>query len=178
MTEYNALARPYATAAFEYAMAEKTLDKWQQGLTCLAQCVNNDKIKAALQLPKSTPDAAGGILLALCDGYLDASMVNFIKLLAAHERLMVLPSIATLFDGLRHSQQKTLHIDVTTTFSMTGDQQSALEAALVRYFEKNIAVDYHVDPTILGGVVVKAGDKVIDASFAGQLQQLTAALVA
>lgn len=178
MTDNNALARPYAQAAFEYAKAQHALDRWQHALAALAQCVRDEKIKTALQLPQSTPERTAGIILGLLDGCLDADVINFVRLLATYNRLMVLPAVAALFDALCYDRKKTLHIDVTTVFELADSEKGPLEAALTAHFKKTVTVSYHIDTAMLGGVMIKAGDKVIDASFVGQLKQLTTALVA
>ena len=178
VTDHNLIARPYAKAAFDYAMQTQTSQVWAESLAVLTECVENQHISETLRSPTQGPEANGQLLLTLTKGCLSEAVQRFVVLLAENKRLLVLPQINVLFDQLLKASQNACWIDVITPFELSDTQKNALLTELTHYFSERIQLRYDVDPKLLGGVMIKAADKVIDASFAGQLKQLTAALLA
>lgn len=178
MTEVNVIARPYAEAAFTYALAEQALPAWQKGLAGLAECIAHPKVQWVLQSPNYTPEQAGECVLALMADLLSPACQRFVQLLAINKRLNVLSAIYALFVAAYRAYQHILPVTVTTAIALDPNEAKALITALTAQFARQVEVTYDVDSTILGGVIVRAGDKVIDGSFAGQLTQLKHRLMA
>lgn len=178
MTEINVIARPYAHAAFDYALAHNTLPMWQTMLAGLSECVSNPKVQWILQSPRYTPEQAGERILTLMKDILNPACQRFVQLLALNKRLSFLPAINDLFVGLYRAHQQILPVDVITATPLNEDDKQALAKALTAKFASQVELVYHIDPAILGGVMVRTGDKVIDGSFAGQLARLKQTLVA
>lgn len=178
MSHQNVLARPYAKAAFEYALGAKSLDQWAQFLKLLSCCIADASVITILQKPSCTVEQSVTLLLQLVEGFLPEGGENFIKLLAENQRLFVLTAIFNLFDALYKEYQQQLHVDVTTAIDIDTNQQNDLNAALKAYFKKAVSVDYYVKPDMLGGVIIRTGNHVIDDSYVAQLKQLTNVLMA
>ena len=178
VTDHNVIARPYAKAAFDYAVQTHTSDEWAQSLAVLAECIDSQPINSALRAPEQTPETTSQVLLDLTKGCLSEAVQRFVRLLAKNKRLWVLPQINALFDQLLQMSQNACQIQVITPFELNKTQQEAIIAELKHHFSKTIHICYQIDRQLLGGMIIKAGDKVIDASLAGQLKQLTATLLA
>src|SRR5690606_36832934 len=89
---------------------------------------------------------------------------NFIKLLQQHERLLALPEILQEFIALKAQKEQTLDVQVTTAMPLSDNLHKQLTDALQRRFKRNITLASQVDPAILGGAIIRAGDMVIDGS--------------
>ncbi|MCD6055706.1 MAG: atpH [Gammaproteobacteria bacterium] len=172
------IARPYAQACFDYARDHNVLSSWQAELDALALCIAHPKIQRALSLPHYTSEQLSELLISLLSGVLSEGCERLVKLLAENKRLAVLPEIADLFRDCCRQYQQILSVEVTTAITVDHASAEALNQALASHFKKRVEVNYHVDKAVLGGVIVRAGDFVIDSSFAGQLKRLSNQLMA
>lgn len=178
MAERVTLARPYARAAFEVALAAGQLDAWQKMLSLAGAVVSNDNVRTALSNPANTAEQNAQLLLGLLEGEVDAPVQNLIHALAANKRLALLSDIAQQFAQLKADHEKTVVVDVISAFELDGAAAERLQAALAKKLARSVTLTTSVDKTLLGGVVIKAGDTVIDHSVRGRLQKLADALVA
>lgn len=178
MAERVTLARPYARAAFEVALAAGQLDAWQKMLSLAGAVVSNDKVRAALANPANTAEQNAQLLLGVLEGDVDSPVQNLIHALAANKRLALLSDIAQQFAELKAEHEKTISVDVISAFELDAAAAERLQAALAKKLARSVTLSTSVDKTLLGGVVIKAGDTVIDHSVRGRLQKLADALVA
>lgn len=168
-----ALARPYARAAFEYAQQQQAIAIWSEQLKKLAQLSQNTTVSKLLQNPNYSGHQQVEILLALLENKnLNANLENFIKVLAENDRLNLLPDIATLFDQLVAEHQKVLHGQVMAAIKLDEPFLQQLNLALNKKLGKTVQLETHIDPSLIGGVVVRVGDLVLDGSVRGELQRL------
>jgi F-type H+-transporting ATPase subunit delta len=175
MAEKATLARPYARASFAYARAAKALPAWSEFLANAATVVGDAKIAGALGNPAI--DAGRRIeliaaLLARANRPVDAAGRNFLALLAENGRLALLPEIAAQYETLRAEAENIVDVDVATALPLTPEQQRSLCAALKRRLGREVRLAETVDPALIGGAVVKAGDLVLDGSLKGRLERL------
>ena len=174
----GSIARPYAKAAFEFALDKNQVQEWNTFLDILNHVISDDKIASTLQLPEYKDEKAVALLLKLTEGFLPANGENFLRVVAMNKRLLILPAVASQFGDLLSEHQKQLHIDITTAVKLSNDEQNSLNTALKQHFNKAISVSFDVDEAILGGVIVRTGgDHVIDGSLAHQVKQLTKTLL-
>ncbi|MDT8398167.1 MAG: F0F1 ATP synthase subunit delta [Pseudomonadales bacterium] len=176
MAETTTLARPYARAAFEVALAGKTLQSWSEMLAQVQAVARHDAVVGILSSPSLTGAAQAQILLDLCGDSLDPALQNFIRILAENKRLPLLEEIATLFEEMKAVQEKTLDVDVTTAFPLADSTRQKLAEALGRRLQRTVTIRSEVDKNLIGGIVVRAGDLVIDGSLRGRLNKLTEAM--
>jgi F-type H+-transporting ATPase subunit delta len=101
---------------------------------------------------------------------------NFLTILADNRRLALLPEIATLFNSFRADLERTIDINVSSAFELTAEQQQKLAEALSRKLDRNVQIEAAVDKSLIGGLVVRTGDLVIDASVRGKLTKLAESL--
>jgi F-type H+-transporting ATPase subunit delta len=101
-----------------------------------------------------------------------------LHLLAQNKRLALLPSIAELFLELKANQEKTIAVSISSAFELEASIQNKLTEALTAKLQREVKVNTNIDQTLLGGVVIRAGDIVIDGSIKGRLAKLAEALSA
>jgi len=106
-----------------------------------------------------------------------ASFARFLALLADNRRLALLPEIAGLYEQLRNEAERVVKATVTSATALPASELDALRAALVRRFGREVELETAVDPGLIGGAVIDAGDVVIDGSLKGKLERLQSALV-
>lgn len=183
MAEWITLARPYAKAAFDYARAELTRDQnaladWSRQLNLAAAVIGNDKIAKVIQSPAFTTAQQAQALADLLGNELTDKPANFLRTLAANKRLLLLPQIAALFDQFKANQENSVDVEVASAFPLAGDITERLVAALRSKLKRDVSVSTVIDKNLIGGVVVRSGDVVIDGSVRGRLEKLAKALSA
>jgi len=176
MAELNTVARPYTKAAFEYAVAAGSLDQWANMLSVSATVVADATVAQVLSSAALTSEQKGSTLVEVLGDELDQSGKNFIALLAENGRLALLPEIATQFKKLKAAQEASIEVDLTTAFEMADEQQQKLAKALSTKLGRDVQVTAQVDRSILGGVVVRTDDLVIDGSVRARLAKLAEAM--
>jgi F-type H+-transporting ATPase subunit delta len=175
MSQPLTLARPYARAAFELASSSRTLGEWAKKLAFAAQVANDPQVRALIGNPRVAASELASLFLP--DGEpADASFASFVELLADNQRLEALPEIAALFEQHKREAEKVLQVRVRTAAPIDAGETEKLKDALKRRFGRDIELEQSVDPSVLGGAVIDAGDIVIDGSVRGRLHQLEAAL--
>lgn len=176
MAELNTVARPYTKAAFEFALAKDGLDQWAQMLATAAEVAADSVMSKVLGNPALTSEQKASAMVSVCEEYLDESGKNFISLLAENQRLNLLPEIYAQFKQLKANQQKSVDVDLTTAYELDEQQQQKLTQALSAKLGREVKLTSTVDKTILGGVVVRSQDLVIDGSVRARLAQLAKAM--
>jgi F-type H+-transporting ATPase subunit delta len=166
------IARPYAAAAFEYALAGKALSQWENFLTAAASITTNDAVIQLLASPDTTEKTLSDLYCGVLAKELTVEQKNFILLLAENGRLPAMPAISALFAEARAEHEKTLKVEVTSAAALTEDYQQKLVTALTKRLQRQVELQCSVDPSLLGGVLIRAGDTVIDGSIRGKLTRL------
>jgi F-type H+-transporting ATPase subunit delta len=176
MSQALTLARPYARAAFGIARDEAALAPWSQALGFAAQVAVDPRVAHLLGDPKlGNADAAA--LLSPADGRdAGASFARFLALLADNRRLALLPEIAGLYEQLRNEAERVVKATVTSATALPASELDGIKAALKRRFGREVEVETAIDPALIGGAVIDAGDVVIDGSLKGKLERLQSAL--
>lgn len=170
-------ARPYAHAAFEWAVALSQETKWQSLLAALTLVFEQDSVQQALLDPRCGQMAVVDVVLQAWPEDLDQSQKNFLRLLAEHQRLNILPAIAALFEALVAKAHQQLKVDVTSAFALSEQQLQRISDKLADKYQKQIQLQCHLDPALLGGLQLRIGDEIIDASIRGKLKQLAQQLI-
>ena len=173
MSQALTLARPYARAAFAIARDAGKLPGWSDALGFAARVAADPRVAALLGHPRLGRDDA--VALLAIDGA-DAVFADFLGLLFDNRRLPLLPEIAGLYDALRFEAEHVVKATITAAEALPAAEIETLKAALRRRFGREVEVDTAVDPALIGGVLIDAGDVVIDGSLRGKLERLQAAL--
>jgi len=172
MSQLTTLARPYARAAFETAIADGSLKGWSSMLGLLGSLMRDQKVAGFLGNPARNTGEQAQTLIDLCGSELDAKGQNFVLALAANKRLQLLPEIAVLFEGLKADHEKTIDVEVVSAFRIDAAAEHSLVAALKKRLQRDVKLNVSVDRSLIGGLIIRAGDLVIDGSVRGRLNKL------
>lgn len=176
MAESLTIARPYAEAAFQLARDAGALPQWSEALARLAVVAGTDAARELFGNPRLGSDQIAGIVADACVD-LGPEQKNFVRVLAANERLAVLPEIARIFETLRNAHEGVLDAQVGSAYPLTDAQVADVVATLEAKYGRKVKVNVHVDPELIGGIAIRIGDEVIDTSVRGKLAQLADALI-
>jgi F-type H+-transporting ATPase subunit delta len=175
MAENATVARPYARAAFRYARERNELGAWSQLLAAGGAVAANPGAGALFGSPRVSARQLVELIAGVASESgttVDTAGRNFLMLLADNRRLGNLPEIARQFEALKAEAENTLDVEVTTALALTAEQRTRLSEALARRFRRQVRIAETVDPTLLGGAIVRAGDFVVDGSVQGRLARL------
>ena len=175
MSEANTIARPYAQAAFEVAQKQADLIGWSAVLQTLSDLLANAEVKAVVSSPRVKRSEVEELMLQLA-GKLNKEQGNFVRVLAQGGRLEVVAEIAAMYEVLRAEAEKSAQITVSSAFALNDEQQQKIAAALKARLGRDIKLSCNVDKALLGGIVIRMGDKVIDGSANTRLAELAYAL--
>ena len=200
MADLSTLARPYAKAAFDYAKEHGAVNEWQDYLSVMntivsdkafAEYLNNPAIQASAKVAALTDiyqqtaaDDSNNVFKTLStaiDGGTSSSnhaFVNYLTQLAEQDRLALLPSIDERFGLLKAADAKEVHAFVTSAYPLTQSQELMLENRLATSLNASVVLHVNVDLSLIAGVTIKIGDKLIDDSVRGKLKQLKTQLTA
>lgn len=178
MAELSTVARPYAKAAFEYARDHQTLNTWSDWLSKLAMVVTNREALKLLSSPKLDTERKVAMVVELAEVDLDEAAARFLATLGEKGRLPALAAIREQFETLLADHEKRVDVTVVSAYKLTKAQQDKLSGALKKRLNREISITTQVDPELLGGVILRAGDTVIDGSVRGRLNRLSEALSA
>lgn len=176
MAEIATLARPYANAAFDLAKAADRLPQWSRMLGVLAVAAKTSEVQALIRLPSLNSEVKAHQLVDLVRDQLDDHGRRFVQVLAANNRLELLPEIAVQFDVRKAEAERVLDVEIVAAVELSSEQEDAYVQALQKRFDQQVQVAVTVDPQLVGGALVRAGDTVIDASVRGRLTRFAAAL--
>ena len=166
------IARPYAVAAFEFALKKNKLAEWQTMLNAAAYLPENLAVKNLLTNPKMTTKKLTSLFCDVLAAVLDEEKKNFIHLLAENHRLDTLPEIATLFNHYREEHDKTVTVNVTSAILLDDNYKARLITALTKRLKREVTLQCKVDESLIGGAIISAGDLVIDGTIRGKLNRL------
>ncbi|GEK73444.1 MULTISPECIES: F0F1 ATP synthase subunit delta [Halomonas] len=179
MAELSTVARPYAKAAFEHAVGRKALEDWSGMLTTVAHVVEDDDMRRrVLGNPRLSSAQKVDAIVEICGDAVVDDVRNFLRLVGQQGRLTALPVIAEQFELLKAQEEKRMDVDIVSAFPLDEAQQDKLASALAKRLNREISITTQVDSTLLGGVILRAGDTVIDGSVRGRLNRLHEALSA
>ncbi|CEG50568.1 F0F1 ATP synthase subunit delta [Stutzerimonas kunmingensis] len=176
MINTQTLARPYAKAAFEFASAAGTTESWSKMLNLAAIAVEVPEVAALLNDPRLTSESKVQGLVRLLGDDADEAFRNYVQTLGENDRLSVLPTVWELYEDIKAQAEKTLEAEVETAFELSNEQLQTLAAALSKRLDRTVNLQQAVNPALIGGVLIRAGDVVVDGSVRGKLSQLAESL--
>ncbi|MGH8117472.1 MAG: F0F1 ATP synthase subunit delta [Rhodanobacteraceae bacterium] len=176
MAQPLTIARPYARAAFETARAEGSLAQWAEQLAYAAEIAAEPHVVGLFGNPRLIPEALASLFVRQGEPA-DSAFARFVGVLAENGRLRELPEIAALFEQMKRDAEHVLKVRVRSAVPLDDAEAERLAAALKRRFGSDIQLVRSVDPTVLGGAIIDAGETVIDGSLRGRLAKLETALM-
>jgi len=176
MAEPSTVARPYAEAVFKLADASGALAKWSEMLAALAAVAADARVRAAIGDPNLSDAKVAGLFISILSGKLSGEAENLVRVLAQNGRLELLPAIREQFEALKNEREGVVEAEVESAFELTQDQVRDLVSRLEKKLGRKVRPTVRVDRSLIGGVRVVVGDKVIDGSARAQLGALETAL--
>jgi F-type H+-transporting ATPase subunit delta len=178
MADRTTIARPYARAAFDQAKRDSRLKEWNEALGLAAGVVEDERVQRLLASPHVTPRELAKLVIDIAGPRLGEHGSNFVLTLANNRRLGYLPEIAVLFGKMKDAAEGVVDVTVTSAAPLDSEQQQALSSALARKLKRDVRLHCHLDPSLIGGAVLRAGDLVIDGSLRARLDRIAHTLSA
>jgi len=168
----------YAQALFDLANDEKKVAAVEADLKSLKAAIDDSRdLRILLASPAfAAEDKAKGLDAIAAKAKLNATTRKFLGLLAANGRASVLRSVITSFEALSAAQRGVVSAEVTTALPLSAAQSKGVAAALRQALGKDPEIQTRVDPSILGGIKVRVGSRLFDASLRSKLDSLKFAL--
>lgn len=170
--ETSTLARPYAKAAFEYALANNAIASWSDFLNTAAMVSADKAVTQLLIDPRVGNEQCFKFFAGVCEKVMNDKQRNFLQLLAENGRLGVSVDIAALFEHHRAEHEKTVQVDVISYQPLTETEEKRIVESLRTRLQRDVEISCVVDEDLLGGAIIRAGDLVIDGSIRSKLARM------
>ncbi|VAW22154.1 ATP synthase delta chain [hydrothermal vent metagenome] len=172
------IARPYARALFDLATEEKNVPEVEKSLDELGVLIGqSEDFSDFLKSPVISADIKTAIIdkIVARAGFPEI-VANFIRLVAKNDRLLVLPAIIPAFGELAAKQRGEVRAEITSATPLNKQQLSSLGAVLKKQIGKSVKLDTNIDPSLIGGLMVKVGSRMIDSSIKTKLTAMKIAM--
>jgi len=166
------LARHYAKAVFGQAKSDNHVEQWSQWLAFLEAVVQDAEIVAFIRSPKNSKARVADVLADIASNQVGDQARNLVRLLAMNKRLGIISDIRILYERYRASDEGTVNVQVTVPYTLKDSERNTIVKALQSALNKKVSIETTVDPAILGGLIVRAGDQIFDGSVLGNLNRL------
>ncbi|GGB48326.1 ATP synthase subunit delta [Oceanisphaera marina] len=169
------IARPYAKAAFDFAVENKAVDNWLSMLSFAAVVAQNEEMGEVIN-GNLNAEKMADVFLAVCGEQLDEQGQNLIKAMAVNGRLSVLPAVVQEFVAMKAELDREVEAEVVSAAKLTKQQMAKIQASLEKRLDRKVKLNCSVDKKLMAGIIIKAGDMVIDGSVRGRLSRLAETL--
>ncbi|QKQ24551.1 F0F1 ATP synthase subunit delta [Candidatus Ruthia endofausta] len=174
--ELTVIAKPYANAIFELAQQDKSHLQWKMVLDTGAQLLIDEQLRKLIASPDVLKQDKLSTIKALLKSILARELseheATFIGMLLDNNRTNALPSIATLFESLMNTTNDVKMFNVISAYQLSKPEKKQIVSDLENQYNKVVSIDTTIDKDLVGGVIVKDGDKVIDMSIKAQVDEL------
>lgn len=178
MAKSRGSARRYAEAAFQIARRDGTVDEWLSDLEDAAETLGRQDALQVLANPAVPYEARADLAERITAGRISAPALNLMRLLLRRGRIDLLPGVLHEFRRLHRRQEGITEATIVSAAPLGPSEEEALRERLTEMTGGRVVMDFSVDPSILGGVVVRLGDRLIDGSVRGRLERLRSRLAA
>lgn len=151
-------------------------DMWSDRLQFLSTAVQAPELASVLDTPNITHQQRSELIEKVAGDKLDDNGKNFVRLLSENNRIDLLPDVAGIYDGLRADAQGEIEAQVTSAFELLPDQSEKIATALSARLNRKVKIVSEVDKDLIGGVIIRAGDLVIDGSVKGRLAKMSSTI--
>jgi F-type H+-transporting ATPase subunit delta len=178
MARPTTASRRYAEAAFEVAQRDNALDKWANDLAMAAQLLGDERVRRIVDDPSRAIAERRELIAKLLDRRVSEPARRLVTLLAERGRLELLPAVATEYDKLLKRHRGIVTAIVTSAAPLTANERKALQERLRQMTGADVELTPVIDESLIGGLTVRVGDELHDASVRGRLERLRNELVA
>ncbi len=172
------ISKRYGSAMFELAKTENKVEGFLEQLRVIKSTTKeNPELLKIFDHPKVTITEKLTLIDDLFNEGFDKEVRDFLKLLVTKDRIDSLLKMITDFEELYYEYMNIVLVKVTSAEGLAEDEESSLKAKLEELFEKQVIVEQMVDPTVIGGLLISAQDKVIDGTVRGRLEKIRQGLL-
>ncbi len=172
------IARNYAETLLELAQKAGDLRAWGEMIDRVADAMESDRrLRVFLESPRVSAQRKNEILQKAFGGQLPRNFVRYLQALVTHRRQLLIPAIAHEYHNLVDRVEGRVHASVTVVREADESDVALVTSHLSRSLGKDVVPHFHVNPSILGGVIVRVGDTVLDGSVRRRLAKLRARMV-
>lgn len=174
----SGIADRYAGSLFDLALQSGEVEKVEADLTAVERMLaESEDLKRLIMSPVFSAEDQFNAVTAIADRAGIAGLAgNFLRVVAKNRRLFAVPAMIKAFREIAADQRGEVSAEVTTAHPLSGEQETELKAALKGVTGKDVTVSVTVDPSLLGGLIVKIGSRQIDTSLKTKLNSLKLAL--
>ena len=176
MAEPVTIARPYAEAVFKLACEGNALAAWADAIANIDGVVADARVQACISDPKVSAQQLEALVLGVVGDKLTGDARNFVQVLVQNSRLDLMPLIRSHYEALKREKEGVLEARIFSALKMSDDQVTQLVAQLEAKYQRKVTAQVETDASLIGGVKIVVGDKVIDATVRGKLDAMAAAL--
>ena len=177
MARPTAAGRRYAEAAFELASRDDALDAWGEGLSLAARFAADESVVGVVDNPSIPFADRSAAVDSLLGTRVPESVRNLARLLASRGRFETLPAVAAEYHRLLNRQRGIVEAVVTSAQPLTADETAALQTKVESMTGAGVELRSEIDESLIGGLTVRVGDQLLDASVRGRLERLREQLV-
>jgi F-type H+-transporting ATPase subunit delta len=167
-----ASARRYAEAAFALAVESETLDRWSGDLLTIANFVDEPEVRGIVQSGRVPRDEKMRLLEAGLKAYVSALAMNLVRLLEQRGKITLAREVQIAFQEMVDQRRGIAHAVVTTAVAINDAERTAIAAKLSTLTGKQVDVTSVVDQSIIGGIIARIGDQLVDGSTRSRLAAL------
>src|SRR5918992_2174816 len=172
------IARNYAETLLALARKAGDLRGWGGMISDVAQAMRNDlRVRVFLESPRVDAAQKNQILAKAFQDRMPRLFVRYLQALVAHRRQLLIPQISREYLDLVDAAEGRMHANVTVARELDAETRTVVARELSRSFDKHVVPHFAVDPRILGGLVVRVGDTVLDGSVQRRLERLRSRVV-
>ena len=172
MSRPVAAARRYAEAAFEVALANDTLDVWNEDLAYASGVLGISEVERIVASPAVPLVARKALLARLLEGRVQPGVLRLVDLLVTRGRASALPRVGEEFNRLLNNHRGIVMATVTSAVALTGGETAAIRARVEATAGATVDLQTMVDPALIGGVTIQVRDQLLDASVRGRFERL------
>ena len=174
--ELVTIAKPYANALFEIAQQDKTHAQWKAVLEAASQVLSDTQMQGFIASPKvSQKDKSSAIqnLVSSAMGQkLNEKEHSFLDLLLENDRTNALPGILSIFEDSLNAFDDAKAFTITSAYKLNAKEEKQLISDLSDQYQASVSIDVTIDESLVGGLIIKQGDKVIDLSIKARSDEL------
>jgi F-type H+-transporting ATPase subunit delta len=148
------------------------VESWGEALALLAAVASDASMQELLDQPRLGKEQKGELMLKVISDKLNQQQQNLVRLMAENDRLKALPEVAHQFEIYRAEAEGKVEAEVISAFALSSEQEQAITEMLKSKLGRDVSITTSTDESLIGGVIIKAGDTIIDGSMKSQLESL------
>ena len=174
----SSAAKRYAQAVFSLGKEQGTLDAWGDDLAMLSRIVEDDRIATYLTNPSVAAERRIEAFETSLNTNVQPEARNLARMLVERNRTMLIPDIREMFDAQLRAERGIAVANVTTAEPLNDAEQDVIRQKLETMTGQKVQLAMEIDPNIIGGVIIRIGDQVIDGSVRNKLEKMRSRLMA